>query len=61
MDELIHVLAERVVFLSESFRKMLLVDHLLRRLVGVERQATTCTLHDDSGTEAAQHACLVVF
>jgi hypothetical protein len=61
VDELIHMLTEHVVLVSQSFGQVFLVDDLLRRLVTVERQTTTCTLHDDRWTEAAQHAGLVIF
>lgn len=61
VDELVHLLAEHIVLLSQSLGKMFLVDDLLSCLVAVESQTTTCTFHDDGGAEATQHTRLIVF
>jgi hypothetical protein len=34
---------------------MFLIDDLLRSLIAMKGQATTCALHYDSRTESAQH------
>lgn len=61
MNELIHLLTENVIFLSQAFCQVFLVDDLLRRLIAVKGQSSTRTLHDNGGTEAAKHTRLVVF
>ncbi len=61
MNELIHLLAERIVLVSQAFCEMFLIDDLLRRLVAVKSQATAGTFHDDCRTEATEYRRLVVF
>lgn len=60
MDELIHLVTERIVLFCQPLRQMLLIDDLLRRLVAVECQSAACTLHDNGWAEAAQNARLVI-
>jgi hypothetical protein len=59
--ELVHLLAQRVIFLCQPLGQMLLIDNLLGSLIAVERQATTGTLHDDGWTQPAEYTGLVVF
>jgi hypothetical protein len=59
--ELVHLLAQRVIFLRQPLGQMLLIDNLLGSLIAVERQATTGTLHDDGRTQPAEYTGLVVF
>lgn len=61
MNELIHLLAQRIVFFRKTLCEMFLVDNLLRCLVAVKGQTAACTLHDDCWAEATQHGSLVVF
>lgn len=61
MNKLVHLLAQCIVLFGQTLCKMLLINDLLRCLVAVESQATTCTLHNDHGTETAQHRGFVVF
>lgn len=61
VHELIHLLTERIVLASQAFREVLLIDDLLRRLIAMECQAATGTLHDDCWTQAAKYRRLVVF
>lgn len=60
MDELVHLVTERVILFCQPLRQMLLIDNLLRRLVAVECQSAARTLHDNGGAETAQNARLVV-
>lgn len=60
MYELVHLLAERVILFCQTFRQMFLVDDFLGRLVAMECQSTTRTLHDDGGAQTAENTGLVV-
>jgi len=61
MDQLVHLLAQRVVLLRKAFCEMLLVYDLLRGLITVECETATGALHDDRRAQTAQHTGLVVF
>jgi hypothetical protein len=60
-DELVHLLAKRVVLFGQAFGEMFLVYGLLHRLIVVESQSSARTLHDDCRAETAQHTGFVVF
>ena len=55
MDELIHLLAERIVLVSQALRKMLLIYDFLRCLIAMESQSAARTFHDDRRTQATEY------
>lgn len=60
MYELVHLLAKNCVFVRQALGQVFLIDDLLCRLIAVEAEASTGTLHDDGWAEATQNARLVI-